>query len=268
MSEPILLVSEPRDGIQVLVLNRPKAANALVFPLLSAIIDALKAAATNDAVKLVIITGKGRFFSAGADVAAIAGSAKQPSGVESLIEGLRNNSVALTETLIHFPKVVVAAVNGPAVGYAAGFLGLFDMVLVSEAGSFQAPFLHLGLCPEGGSSYAVARAVGPKRFTEWLLSGRAVRAKEMLSSGLACGRLYPADSFLDNVVADLTRGVKATPMSSILVSKKLLRAPDLEELRRTNEREFDGLAKQFREGSVFKRFAAVMMGLERKKSKL
>ena len=268
MSEPLVLVSQPQNGIQIITFNRPKAGNALAMAMYHAVTKALKEAATNDAVKAVVITGKGKYFSTGADVAEASKNAMSGAGEESLIQGLKDGPVALTQAMIEFPKFVIAAVNGPVVGYPAGLLGTFDLVLVSENASFQVPFFHLGICPEGASSLGIARDIGVKRYTEWLLSNRVVKAKEMLESGLACGKLYPAENFIDNVIADLTRGVKATPMSSVLVSKKLLRAPDLEEYRKTNPREFEALAAQFREGTVIKRFAAVMMGLEKKKSKM
>ncbi len=185
---------------------------------------------------------------------------------EDLIKDLQNFPIRLTSTLINFKKISVAAVNGPVVGYPAGLLGLFDQVLISESATLQTPFFHLGLVTEGCSSRALTATVGHQTYMNWLLTNRVVDAKEMISSRLA-SKIYPTEGFLIAVLADLAVQLKASPISSIMASKELMRGPHRESYHQGNKREFELLAAQFQAGVPIKQFQAVAKNLKGKKSK-
>ena len=260
---------ETRGEVVVITLNRPKQGNALAMPMYGKITAAFQAAAANKDIKAVVLTGNGTFFSTGADVAEAAKRAMNGEGPEVVGQNIRNNPVVLTQTLIDFPKFAVAAVNGPVVGYPAGLLGLFDLVLVSETASYQTPFMQLGLVPEAGSSFTIPRSVGHQIAGDLLFTGRKLNAQEMVSVGIA-SRVIPAENFRETAIGIIEQAAKKNSAASLIAAKAMLRAPMRAELFRVNLREADGLVARFMSGEPMERFAAVFADLEgkRKKSKL
>lgn len=263
MSNPTVLVSQ-RNGVCTITLNRPKQGNALLLSMYALISAALKDAASDPNISAVIVTGSGKYFTTGADVGEAAARALEGATIDDLLDNIRKGPVVLTQALIDFPKFAVAAVNGPVVGYPAGLLGLFDMVVVSQSASFQIPFLQLGLIPEAGSSVTLPKIVGSQMMTDLLLTNRLLSAEEMVAAGLA-SRLLPDEGFGLAVAQLVEKGVAASSSASIVAAKALLRASTRDELTKANAREADAICQRFQSGEPEKRFAKVFMGIGRKK---
>lgn len=136
---------------------------------------------------------------------------------------------------IDFPKPLVAAVNGPAVGIAVTLLGLFDVVYASDKATFHTPFSQLGLIPEGCSSYTFPKIMGTAKAAEVLIFGKKLTAAEACARGLVT-EVFPDSTFQREVWTRLKTYAKL-PKNAMRVSKELLRNLEREKLHAVNEEE-------------------------------
>ena len=167
-----LLVSEcPAEGVLLLTLNRPDKLNALSKQLLEKLVAALAGAAEDPAVGCVILTGAGRAFSAGADTADMLAR-----GVESYADPER---LERWTRIQEFPKPIVAAVNGYALGGGLELALMCDIILAAQTAKFAAPEIKLGAFPGDGGTQRLPRAVGKSFAMQMILTG------EMIDSALA-----------------------------------------------------------------------------------
>lgn len=211
-AEPSLHIAN-HGPIQVLTMNRPKSKNAFNIDLATRIQDALTAAAESKDVRVVILTGMGSAFSAGADVSLFAAMAAGPAPEVKIVD-------ALPHSIRAFPKPIFAAVQGVAVGMAVTMLPFFDSVYVSDRGSFMLPFVRLGLVQEFGSSQALSALIGKSRMAEMLFTARNIDAATAERWGLAT-RVFDADSLLEEVIAVAADVLLGTP-TAVLDAKRLL----------------------------------------------
>lgn len=265
-----IVLVDKRKEVWVVTMNRPKLGNAMSMEMYPLLTRALRDAAADKAVKAVVLTGAGQFFSTGADVAQAAQKMIEGSGdVSELTATLRSGPITLTQTIIDFPKLLVAAVNGPVVGFPAGLLGLCDLVFVSETATYSTPFMHLGLVPEGASSHTIPRIVGSALAMDLLLTNRKLSAAEMVSSGLASRVLPAGDAFVPKALEIVEKGAAASAAGSLVEAKRLIRGLNAEKLRADYKVEADALVARFEGGEPMKRFAKLFMKMgERKQSKL
>jgi len=165
---------EIAQGIGTLTLSRPEKYNAFDGALCREFMEALHLLAGSDAVRVIVITGAGRAFCAGADLSVLAdeGAALVAAGKD----------VALT--IRSAPKPVLAAVNGPAAGGGANLALACDYRIASDGASIGQVFHKLGLVPDWGGSFFLPRLVGPSRALELVWSARMVPAAEALALGL------------------------------------------------------------------------------------
>ncbi len=183
MTEPTVL-SELRDHILTLRLNRPDKRNALTQQMYSELAQALRAATDNPDVRVVLLAGTNDTFTAGNDLQDFL------LGSGNLLEAPVGQFM---HVLLNFPKPVVAAVNGAAVGIGTTLLLHCDLVYVGETARLQLPFVNLGLCPEFTASYVLPRIMGHVRAAELLMLGEAFSAQTALSLGLINEVLPNAD---------------------------------------------------------------------------
>ena len=175
MSEPVVIVERAEDGVATIRLQ-----NGKVNSLSRAVLRALRDAAlelTADPPGAVIVEGSERIFAAGADISEFAGpdEAREIGGL--FLEAM--NAVAA------IPRVVIAAVSGPALGGGCELALACDLRVVSSTAKFGQPEILLGIIPGGGGTQRLARLVGPSRAKDLILTGRQVRADEALRIGLA-----------------------------------------------------------------------------------
>lgn len=267
MSEKFVTVTKS-EGVMTILLNRPQQGNALRLAMYRDILEALQDAQGDDAVEVVIVSGKGPFFSTGADVTEAAERVMAGEGLESLQKELRH-PVALTAAMIQFPKLLVAAVNGPVIGYPAAQLGLYDLVLISPTATFQVPLLHLGLVTEGCCSLTLPATVGMTLANDLLLTGRVLTAPEMVQVGIASRIVETAlagGSFLEAVRKIVVDGCLACSKTAYPNAKALLKPAEWRErLLRHNEAEAKALVAQFVAGEPMEKFAEKFEELQRKK---
>jgi enoyl-CoA hydratase/carnithine racemase len=192
------VVAERHGAVLVCRLNRPTAMNGLTGALLGEYLSLLEDARVDDAVRVVVTTGEGDAFSAGADVSDLSGETAR-QGLNALLHGRLGLTTRLSaadrafdrlgigrETLAlkNYDKPLIAAVNGAAAGGGFALAMLHDIRLASERATFTSAFVRIGLVAEMGLSYTLPRAIGFEAAMDVMLTGRSVSAGEARDLGL------------------------------------------------------------------------------------
>ncbi|MCC6743790.1 MAG: enoyl-CoA hydratase/isomerase family protein [Acidobacteria bacterium] len=205
------------DSIARLTLTRPEALNALDKATGEELLDALESLRTDASVRVVVLTGAGRAFSAGGDIKEMGQAGELPeSFFEELLATLNRVVVALTE----MPKPVIAAVNGIAAGLGFNLALACDIRIAARGAEFTQAFLRIGLIPDGGGTYHLPRIVGWARAMELILTARTVSSEEALRLGLVTTVVDETD--FDETVDVMARQLAAAPTSAIGRVKQLL----------------------------------------------
>lgn len=214
MSEPIL---QSRDGgVLTITLNRPAALNALNRAMMDALREALAAAAHDSEVRALILTGAGRGFCAGADLAEPPASRPASSG-QGISDSMTSHFNPLARDIAHFPKPTVAAVNGTAAGGGVGAALACDIVVAAKSATFIQVFApQLGLVPDMGCSWHLPRRVGAARAKGLALLGDRLSAEDAAAWGLIWAAVDDAElmtragAIAGKLAAGPTKGLVAT----------------------------------------------------------
>ena len=239
--QPVLLVDDTA-GVRTLTLNRPDAYNSFTAELKETLLAELRWAATEPAVRAVVITGAGRAFSAGQDL-------------REHIEVLNADRAApmstvdehynpLVRALTTMPKPVIAAVNGTAAGAGASLAFACDLRVVAESAKFLLAFAGVGLSADTGASWMLPRLVGYGRAMEMMLLGQPVSAAEALRIGMV-NRVVPDGTALD-AATELAATMAAGPTTAYARIKEAMLAAggaDLEHALSTESRTQSELAQ-------------------------
>jgi 2-(1,2-epoxy-1,2-dihydrophenyl)acetyl-CoA isomerase len=243
-----------QENIVLLTLNRPDTLNAMNVEMRDTLKGALSKAAEDEMVRAVILTGAGRAFCAGADLKRFAHDYEH---FKQTGEPSRFYDLSLPKRMAFFPKPIIAAINGPAVGVGMTMALACDIRLASESASFGCPFTRIGLTPEFGSSYYLPRLVGYAKAAEWVLTSRMIKAPEALSTGLISEMFGPGVDVVDEALK-MAHTIAKMPKAAILSTKKLLRrAMDLN-LNETLEEEKKVFQKCQQEHEHFLSISKVM----------
>ncbi|AOE87224.1 enoyl-CoA hydratase [Pseudomonas sp. TCU-HL1] len=234
MSEHILV--EREQGLLTLRMNRPDKMNALTRAMYSRMAEVLDAAREDREVRAVLITGSEECFTSGNDIVDFL--QEPPSGMDSPV-------FQFMRALFDFPKPVVAAVSGPAVGIGTTLLLHCDLVYVSCAAKLKMPFVNLGLCPEFGSSLILPRLLGHAKAAELLLLGEGFTGEQAASWGIANAALENGAVTFARAREAALRFLDLAP-SALAVSKRLMQAPGREELRRVIAEEGELFSQRLR----------------------
>lgn len=219
MTAPSLLISEPRPGVRLLVISRPERRNALDRATYGALCEALSAADADEGVRAVVLTGAGGCFTAGNDLADFQ---------DTRSSGEPSAGLAFLTALTGFAKPLVAAVEGFAVGIGTTLLLHCDLAYAGEGAKFRLPFVPLGLCPEGASSYLLPRIAGTKRAAELLMLGAPFGAAQAVEAGLV-NAVTPEGEALDLALAK-AEALAALPPSALAATKRLLRSATMDQV--------------------------------------
>jgi 2-(1,2-epoxy-1,2-dihydrophenyl)acetyl-CoA isomerase len=211
-----VIVSESRDGIPIVRLDRPAQRNAMIPPMLEALVVELGRAATRQ--KPVILTGTGHAFCAGADLKWVGTFADPSLAVAELVAV---HHLVIT-TIVDLRVPVIAAVNGSVAGGGIGLALAPDYCIAAESASFTTAYFRLGLTPDGGASAFLERTIGPARTRELLLTNRRLMAREALEWGMI-NAVVPDDRLLDEAVAFATT-LAPVPGYALLATRRLLDA--------------------------------------------
>ena len=180
-SQPVLL-DRVEGGVLTLTLNRPERLNALNGALIEALSAGIKRAGTDPECRAVLITGAGRGFCAGADLAnrAFAPGDARPDLGEALEKGLN----PIIRGIRNLPKPVVCAVNGPAAGAGANIALACDIVLAAKSAQFLQAFARIGLIPDAGGTFVLPRLVGDARARALMMLAEPIAAEQAQAIGM------------------------------------------------------------------------------------
>ena len=170
------------EGVRRITLDRPEVLNSVNAAMAAELRAALDAAAADPAVRAVILTGAGRAFCAGQDLAAVLPAAGEPA--PDLGDVVRDCYNPVLRALRGLEKPVVAAVNGVAAGAGANLALACDFVVAAETASFIQSFCHVGLVPDSGGTWLLPRLVGPARAAQLAMLGEKLPARQALEWGM------------------------------------------------------------------------------------
>ena len=208
------------DGVATIWLNRPDKLNAARVSTHDELISALDRADCDDAVKAIIVSGRGRAFCAGTDLSD--GFALPSGGDPATGEGVQADvGGRVTLRLYDMRKPVIGAVNGAAVGFGATFLLPMDFRLAAVGAKFGFVFTRRGIVAESCSSWFLPRVVGLPTALDWMLTGRMVAAEEALAKGLVTELLAP-DALMARVRAIARDIVENCAPVSVAMNRQLL----------------------------------------------
>ena len=220
------------NHVRVVTLNRPDSLNAFNQDLFDALCEEFLAATDDDDAKVLVLTGAGRAFSAGADLKArAAGETTTPK------HGLQG----MLDAIIGFPKPFIIGANGLGVGIGCTILGLADMAFVAESSRFRCPFSALGVTAEASSTNTFSRLMGHQQASWILLSSEWVSAEECVAAGLAL-KVYPDEGFMDHVM-EHANTLARLPIISLTQTKALIMAPHREAMAKAILEENAALAQ-------------------------
>lgn len=210
------------EGIATITLHRPDKMNAFTGRMMHEIISALDMTDADDNVKVVIFTGSGRAYCAGADLSSGGETfAKGGSDVQTKQGVPRDGGGLVSLRIFESLKPVIGAINGAAVGVGVTMTLPMDIRLASDSAKFGFVFAKRGIVPEACSSYFLPRIVGIQKATEWVFTGRVFSAQEALDGGLVRS-VHPADQLL-SAARELAREIADnTAPVSVALSRRML----------------------------------------------
>ncbi len=212
------LLTDLKDRILTITLNRPDRLNAFTAQMMQDLLQVLDEVDANDEVRVVIVTGAGRGFCAGADLAGggdTFASGGQTQGVP------RDGGGLVTLRIFDCKKPLIAAINGPAVGVGITSTLPMDIRLASERAKIGFVFARRGLVPEACSSWFLPRVVGISKAMEWVATGRVFPAEEALAAGLV-SEVLPHEDLLPRARELASEIAQNTSALSIALSRQML----------------------------------------------
>ena len=212
MDEALILLED--DGpVRIVRLNRPRVLNALNTAVMERLSAELLAAGRDDSVRVVVLTGNERAFAAGADIAEMQG--------KSSVDMLDSAQINAWEALARFPKPLIGAVAGWALGGGFELALACDLLVAAENARFGQPEINIGVMPGAGGTQRLTRAVGKVRAMELVLGGRPIDAATALSWGLV-NRVVPVEHCLPDAVAWAKELAAGPPVAHRLAKESVL----------------------------------------------
>ena len=265
--------------IAIITFNRTKKLNALTQQHYFRLSCLLREVALRDDITITVLTGTGRFFSAGADVGVSrpAADPTQQTGVKAdlarreVLGGFVANNLDITRSFYQHPKILIGALNGPAVGLSAAILGFCDFIYAAPHTYVLTPFSSLGLVAEGGASYGFVQRMGISTANEALLMSRKIMCEKLVHCGFV-NKVFKgkdekdSDGFLKLVLEEIDDKLGNHLNAKSLVGiKKLIRAPYEEALEAQGVREVMAGMGVFLAGAPQAEFRKLASGEKRHK---
>jgi enoyl-CoA hydratase/carnithine racemase len=241
----ILIANEA--GVTTLTINRVARKNAITSDMYAAMADAIEAAVSDVACRVMLIQGSETIFSAGNDIEDFLN--KPPAGADAPVFRFLNG-------IANFPKPLLACVCGPAVGIGTTMLLHCDLVYAGDNAAFSTPFVNLGLCAEGASSLLMPQMFGYHRAAEALLMGEPFMAEAALEVGLV-NRVVPPTEAAAYAQAQALKLAKK-PLSSLVETKRLMKAPQQAQVMQVMQAEGASFGRMLREPAAKEAFGAFM----------
>jgi enoyl-CoA hydratase len=212
-----LILTEIRDRVAILRLNRPQAMHALNSALMIELMDTLERLDADDSIGAFVLTGDERAFAAGADIKEMAES----SSAELMLRG----HISPFDRIKRISKPVIAAVSGWCLGGGNELAMSCDMIVASESARFGQPEINLGVIPGAGGTQRLTRAVGKALAMEVVLNNRTLIAEEALRFGLV-NRVVPVERYLDEALALAAEIAARAPLAVRLGKEAVNRAEE------------------------------------------
>ena len=218
-SERVVITQQ--GSVAIITLNRPEKLNAIDDQMRIDLMGAVDWASQEDDIRAIVLTGTGKAFCAGGDIAAMRERLDAPIGRVAMNGWKRQRRTHHAITMLHgLAKPTIAAVNGPAAGLGADLALSCDFVIASEKAMFTMSYLLRGLIPDGGGMYFLPRRVGLARAKELIFSGRRVLAKEALNIGMI-ENIAPPEELLDDAINTAGRMTAGSP-DSLALAKSIM----------------------------------------------
>ena len=223
------IIYKKENQILTITLNRPERLNAFTGQMMDDLIAAFDEAGKDDDIRVVVVTGAGRGFCAGADLGAGADTFnrdvrdnkdQRPIKGENL-EWLRDGGGRTTLAIYECPKPIIAAINGPAVGVGVTMTLPMDIRLASDKARFGLVFARRGLVPEAASSWFLPRIVGISKALEWTYSGKVFSPEEALSGGLIRS-VHSSEELLEEAYKISNEIIENTSSVSVALTRQML----------------------------------------------
>jgi enoyl-CoA hydratase/carnithine racemase len=234
-------------GVCTITFNRPDKKNSITSAMYGTMADALQGAKDDASVRCVVFQGSETMFSAGNDIADFLNN--PPAGTGSPV-------FRFLRGIAQFPKPLIAAVCGPAVGVGTTMLFHCDLVYAGDNAAFSMPFVNLGLCPEAASSLLVPQMLGYHRAAEALLLGEPFMAEAALEVGLVNRVLPPTEA--SGYAQSVARKLAAKPISSLVETKRLMKKNQSAQVLEVMDEEGASFGRMLREPAAREAFGAFM----------
>jgi 2-(1,2-epoxy-1,2-dihydrophenyl)acetyl-CoA isomerase len=216
-----MLIERSTDNrVATITLNRPEKLNAFSGSMREELLDAIRAAESDDDARVVVITGAGRAFCAGGDVEYMSGLQRERN--VDAFRKLLDAGAAIVTAIASMSKPVIASINGVAAGAGCNLALACDIRIAAESAKMAQTFVRIGMHPDWGGTWLLPRIVGPSRAAELLMTGRMVDAGEALLIGLV-DRVVAADQ-LEAETASLAQSIADGPPLAIAAIKRALAA--------------------------------------------
>jgi len=242
-----LIMANTNGAVLEIQINRPDKLNALTDYMYGSLIEKLKQAENDAAIKVILLRSSGPHFSAGNDLADFL----------EIEFNFKSNVIQFLVTLARLTKPIIAAVNGAAVGIGSTLLLHCDLVYAAADTKFSVPFIKLGLTPEGGSSQLLAERCGSLKANDWLLTGRNILADEALTSGLINQINEDAQSNWDAAML-CAQELAKNSVDVLLETKKLLKADHVPTVIELIQKEAEVFAKRLQSDEAKTAFSAFL----------
>lgn len=242
------------ERVRVITLDRPEALNAFNEDLYDATANALAAAGAATDVAVVVLTGRGRAFSAGTDVVEMAARTTDPDSFQPGKHGFPG----FIDQLVAFPKPLLCAVNGLALGIGVTLLAYAELVLMSTDAKVRCPFSDLAVAPEAASSYLLPLLLGRQQASWMLLSSEWFSATECETMGLAWRITAPEKLMPDTL--RVARQLATKPIASLVEIKRTITAPHRDAIAAARAREDQAFARLLGRAANIEAFVALSEG--------
>jgi enoyl-CoA hydratase/carnithine racemase len=249
------ILYEKKEGIAVATFNRPAVLNAFRQATLREFISILDDVKADNTVRVLIITGNGRAFSAGIDLKEMASSTSEGRSLKQEYDELQAIQ-DVTRRMVHLPKIIIAAVNGIAVGIGVETALASDIRLAADNATFAFTEVKRALFETNGVMYILPRLVGQGRAMQLLLTGETVSAQDALNTGLVT-RVVAQDQLMEYAI-DMAHTIASNaPLSVRLVKQTMQKTYDLD-LEAVMQLEVDGMMQCYRSEDLVESFNAFL----------
>ena len=251
------ILTERREHILRIKINRPQKKNALTIAMYAAMADAIVQADEDDDIRVVFLQGTVDCFTAGNDL---------QDFIDYRSDGEDGFANPFLVAIRRAKKPMVVAVGGIAVGIGTTMLLHFDLVYAGESTQFQMPFVNLGLCPEAASSFLLPRLIGHQQASELLLLGEFFSAAKARDIGLV-NAVYPDSEFIDKAYSQAQK-LAHQPPASVQLTKALLKEPIAQDMADTMAKEMTYFSERLASAECAEALSAFFEGRKPDFSKL